>query len=368
MYICALLTVGLAAAEVTARIEDRIRLGVPVLAAPDHDRDLVVHDELGIHGRPEGRYKKWRLNRYGFRGHEIAGRPADGCVRVVALGASETFGLYESPGGEFPARLESLLSQRQCVEVVNAGITGLSLPGVVTLWRNWASRFGAEVVIVYPTPAFYLATNPPRPPAQSPATAPVAPVVPTLRVIERLRDVVDIPAFIQRRRIEALLDEERRGHPDSWLFGEPPPERLEQFGDDLAELVTAIRRAGAAPILATHATAWSTSPSRADVDDIESLLQFSPRADARVLVEFERTANRAIVDLAHATATPVVDVASRMNGHREWFGDASHFNDAGAQVAAELIADGIRQAAASRIEMSALRTTNTGQAGAHALQ
>jgi hypothetical protein len=254
------------------------------------------------------------------------------------------------------------------VEVVNAGITGLSLPGVVTLWRNWASHFGAEVVIVYPTPAFYLANNPPRPPAQSPAKAPVAPVVPTLRVIERLRDVVDIPAFIQRRRIEALLDEERRGHPDNWFFGEPPPERLEQFRDDLAELVTAIRRAGAAPILATHATAWSTSPSRADVDDIESLLQFSPRADARVLVEFERTANRAIVDIAHATATPVVDVASRMNGHREWFGDASHFNDTGAQVAAELIADGIRQAAASRIEMSALRTTNTGQAGAHALQ
>src|SRR5712664_1625363 len=82
--------------EVTARIEDYIRRGVPIMHTPDRTVDLVLHDKLGIRGRPNGRYGRWQLNSAGFRGPEIARQPIAGCHRVIVLGASDSFGLYES--------------------------------------------------------------------------------------------------------------------------------------------------------------------------------------------------------------------------------------------------------------------------------
>ena len=94
-------------AELTARLEDRLRLGIDWFAVPDHDRDLVLHDELGIRGRPNGRFKKWSLNSFGFRHQEMSLEPRPDCVRIIVLGASETFGLYESSGHGVPGAARS---------------------------------------------------------------------------------------------------------------------------------------------------------------------------------------------------------------------------------------------------------------------
>jgi len=51
----------LVAAEITCRVDDRIRSGVPIFSVPDHSRDLVVHEGTVIHGRPNGRFQHWRL-------------------------------------------------------------------------------------------------------------------------------------------------------------------------------------------------------------------------------------------------------------------------------------------------------------------
>ena len=51
----------------------------------------------GRRGEPYGHFGQWRLNAYGFRSPEISILPAPAMVRIAALGASETFGLYESP-------------------------------------------------------------------------------------------------------------------------------------------------------------------------------------------------------------------------------------------------------------------------------
>jgi len=59
------------AAEVTARVDDRIRHDVPVLASPERERELTLHDEFGVRGRPHGVFKKWRLNAFGFRGPRL---------------------------------------------------------------------------------------------------------------------------------------------------------------------------------------------------------------------------------------------------------------------------------------------------------
>ena len=146
----------LVSAEVTSRIEDRLRLGTSLTAAPS-DEDLVVRDQFGMRGRPNARFKKWRLNSSGFRSAETTLEPEPDCERVMVLGASESFGLYESDGKEYPAQLSVMLNRHGCYEVINAAVAGMTVRTIGSFWDNWASRFRPATVVIYPTPAFYLA-------------------------------------------------------------------------------------------------------------------------------------------------------------------------------------------------------------------
>jgi len=333
------LVVG-ATGEVTARIEDYIRRDVPIFSAPDRYRDLVLHDALGIRGRPNGHFAHWRLNSFGFRGPEIARQPAAGCHRVLVLGASESFGLYESDGHEYPAQLQTQLRSAGagCYEVVNASLFGLTLPGITQLWENWAKQFGARTVIVYPTPAFYLNPNPPGPPGPPPATVDGPPWW-TPRLRGRAEDLIDFPAFIQRRRVAkdaAALEAE---HDRSWFFETVPPERLAQYVHDLDTLVSAIRAAQASPVLVTHTTGFHRPPDDAtQIDAMEAWRLHMRKPRAPVLLAFEDETRQATLALAQRRGVDVVDAAGAMNGHQEWFAeDLLHFGDSGAARLAALL-------------------------------
>src|SRR3954470_4748359 len=97
------LPLALVAAEVTTRFDDWLRYGMPIVASADEIEDLRVADTLGVRGRPYGRYMRYHLDNYGFRGPSdvtVARRP--GCERIMVLGASETFGISEPDGFEYP--------------------------------------------------------------------------------------------------------------------------------------------------------------------------------------------------------------------------------------------------------------------------
>jgi len=326
-------------AELTARLEDRLRLGIDWLAVPDHDRDLILHDDLGIRGRPNGRFKKWSLNRFGFRHREMSLDPRKDCMRDIVLGASETFGLYESPDKEYPAQLEAVLRRVECHEVVNAAIAGLTLKGQIRLWESWVSKFRPDVVVVYPTPGFYLANFAPKfpePPSDDPG-----PLPPwwTPRLIERAKDVFDFPDFIQRRRVEGRLASLTRTEP-GWAFPSLPTDRLALFEADLATLTDLIQAMGARAVLLTHATRFGSTRKADDEEALKAWRQFTPKASNEILLEFEERAAELTRQVANRKHAALVDVRAVMNGRREWFaeGDAVHFNDAGAAVIADLIA------------------------------
>src|SRR5215831_11395765 len=133
------LTGGLAEAGV--RLDDYRRLGLPLFAAPSYD-DLLTHDAYGTHGAPHGSYRELQLNSAGFRSPEASLSPPPGCIRVMTLGASETFGTGSgAPGNEFPAQLEDSLSLRGCYRVLNAAMVGASLRSLIPYWKSWASHF-----------------------------------------------------------------------------------------------------------------------------------------------------------------------------------------------------------------------------------
>jgi hypothetical protein len=339
LYFTSLLLTALVAAEATARIEDRLRLDVPLLAEPDRTRDLVLQTDTGIRGKPYGRFKKWRLNAFGFRNGPVALDPPVGCARVVTLGASETFGLYEADGGEYPVQLQHVLQPSGCFEVVNAAIAGLTVRGIRQTWANWIAQFRPAVAVVYPTPGFYLANNPPDYPKPR---VPEPPVWWAPRLWDRAHDVISYPDFVQRRRTMAWLSAARSGQPRSWYFEMVPPDRLQRFLDDCEQLGLAVAATGATPIFVTHANGFHQPPSTGEQDALRALNVFSPRAEAHVLLEFETATARELVKMGARHGWTVVDAAATMDGRSEWFAeDLIHFNEAGAAEMARLVARGI---------------------------
>ena len=89
---------------------------------------LLEEDSSGIiHNVPNAKYEKWEINSFGFRGKEINLEKREDQFRIVCLGASETFGLYESKDKEWPSQLgEMLKDQFPRVEVINASVIGLN--------------------------------------------------------------------------------------------------------------------------------------------------------------------------------------------------------------------------------------------------
>src|SRR5665647_1479825 len=98
--------------ELSLRIQDWVRYRMPILSNVTNEADLVMRDSAGAHGRPSVRYRKWSMDSLGFRGPEVPVRPEPGTVRIIVAGASESFGLYESPGKEYPRELEDTLNAR----------------------------------------------------------------------------------------------------------------------------------------------------------------------------------------------------------------------------------------------------------------
>ena len=290
VYVATLLLTVLVSAELTARVEDRIRLEVPLFGEPDRTRDLVLQTDAGVRGKPRGRFKKWRLNEFGFRSGAMTLAPPRNCTRIVTLGASETFGLYEADGHEYPVELQRILGTSGCFEVVNAAVAGLTVRAIRQTWSNWIVQFTPAIAVVYPTPGFYLANSAPDYPKPRLSEPPAwwAP-----RLLDRARDRLSYPAFVQRRRTAQWLETARAGQPRSWYFDTVPADRLNQFLDDCEQLGLAVAAAGAAPVFVTHANGFHRPPRTDEEDALTSLNVFSPRAEPDVLLDFEAATARA---------------------------------------------------------------------------
>jgi hypothetical protein len=151
--------------ELCARVDDWVRWDAPILGHYSQAL-LTVTDQHGRHSRPGARFQKWQINSHGFRGPEITLEKPAGVVRVVVAGASEAFGLHESPGMEFPAQLQTLLDSKAPgrYQVLNAACPGMTPARIAKYFDSWVTRFEPDVLVFYPTPAFYLDINPPPDP------------------------------------------------------------------------------------------------------------------------------------------------------------------------------------------------------------
>jgi hypothetical protein len=340
MYAFALL-VTVVSAEVAARIDDWIVFGVTPWAVVERERDLMLRDTWGTRGRPNGRFNKFKLNSFGFRGPEISHLKPPGTVRVMVLGASETFGLYESEGHEFPALLRTLIAVRhENVEVVNAAVAGMSLPRLLTYWQRWVSTFEPDLVLLYPSPHLYLDTGGP-PILDAAPPSPLPPLAFRLRLQDRVIAAMRPFKLAKILRARYLLRQELSQHDEDWVFHEVPRDRLARFAGDLRRLGDSIADRGARPVLLTHASAISSPVRSADITFLEPFRVLYPRVTAEILQKFEASTAAETIRLATARKWHAIDLASHLSGSRSLFVDPVHFNDAGSAAAASLLAAGL---------------------------
>lgn len=342
-----LLGVFVVTLEITCRLEDWIRFRTPLLSPFLSQADLMVSDGSGIHGRPLARFQKWVMNGLGMRGPEASLLKPPATIRVVTVGASETFGLYESSRREFPRQLEDTLNawrkSRQCrgtapphFEVLNAALPGMSLPTVEQDLRSRVRHLGADVVVLYPTPAQYLDDEPPHEarPGQSSELSVLRSLYP--RMVARMRSqakevLPDVAkTWLRRRETEAYVREK----PPGWRFTQVPPDRMRLYEKDLRAFIGTVRAMSAVPVIATHANAFMRDGFQ-DPNLLAAWEKFYPRAPGTVIVAFDSVAREVTLQAAADSAAIVVDVARSLSqAPGPIFSDFSHFTDLGAARAA----------------------------------
>ncbi|HSY84813.1 MAG TPA: hypothetical protein VK807_23820 [Gemmatimonadaceae bacterium] len=340
------------ALEATCRIDDALRFGTPVFSRVESEAELLVRDSAGEHGRPYARYKKWSINNVGMRGPNIPIAKPPGTLRVVTAGASETFGLYESPDHEFPRQLEDTLRARLCgdpVEVLNAAIFGMSLPTLEQDLRLRVRALDPDVVVLYPTPVQYLEDEMPRPAVPDSGPPQALPVSLALypRAFERLRNQFKqlLPSWLATdlRRDEIARD--AKAHPPGWRFTGVPADRLAAYDADLRRTIGTIRSLGAVPVVAIHANAFDGG-GPLDQPLLISWENQYHRATGEALLAFDNAAARSTRRVVGDSGVAFVDLRqmSRASGPR-LFADYAHFTDTGAAVVASMLAGPVLAAA-----------------------
>ena len=342
--------------ELTARVDDRIRYGMPLASPFGSEGDLVVHDSLGIHGRAGAQYLKWTLNSLGTRGPEVTARPRPGVLRVVTAGASETFGQSEGPGLEYPRQLEDSLRTRLVtgprspigsVEVLNAAFFGMSLPTVTQDVRLRVAGFAPRVVVLYPTSVQYLQEALPtvEPPVGGSVPAPGLGAVLTPRTASRVREELKRLAprawrdWLWRVQLRRELTHHERG----WRYTTVPLDRLAAYDADLRAFVGATRSIGAEPVLATHANLF-VGGTVSDSSLLNAWQRFYPRPEGQVILAFDSAGAQATMRVAADSGVALADVRSALSGCTRCFADYAHFTDEGAARVAGTVAGAVETA------------------------
>lgn len=267
------------------------------------------------------------MNSIGFRGPEVrADRPT-----VLCLGASETFGVYESPGAEYPRQLERILNEmepRKDFQVVNAAYPGERLEEIASTLQQTLNRVHPRYAVIYPSIAGVAWTRSawealhPTPASKDPPPERWG----RWRLHDHILALFGTPVPKPKSAVT----------PRSRL----PERNIREFHRELLHLVRALRRRGVQPVLATHATRFGRNGQYRDAQ-LQKFEAYYPVVTAAGLFDAERRMNAVVVAVARADRDPVVDAARLIAPGPANFADFVHFTDRGSADMARLLSEAI---------------------------
>jgi lysophospholipase L1-like esterase len=329
--------------EFCARVDDALSYGA-AFWPPYNRQALEMRDRIGKRGRPGARYQKWQLNSLGYRGPELR----SGTTRIACFGASETFGLYEAAGQEYPRQLERQLNTRvggNMFQVVNVAYVGETVATATLRVPEIVDQIHPAYAILYPSAAAYIWLPWVRE-GPAPATSVAPEIAPPLvrfewRIRERFRNLLKqvLPAIVQTKLRQREINAAVAGYS---VMHRVPEENVLRFRRDLSRLVASLRAAGVEPVLVTHATAFGKSISESDRDLLVAWRKFYPMLMEEGFLDMEQRMNDAMRELARQEHVVLVDAAREVPPGRENFADFSHFTTPGAAIMASRLADGLQ--------------------------
>jgi hypothetical protein len=343
------LVVFLLTLELCVRAESSLRWGAPFWG-PYSFEGMMVDDGFGGRNRPFARFEKWVINGQGFQGPELRIPKPEGVVRIGVAGASEIFGLYESPGCDLTSQVRKQLERSAPgrFEVVNLATPGMSIPRIIELYERWMRKFEFDAIVYYPSPAMYLdgqapalrKTIPGRTVNDTGSTRHALDLRLPRKTWEMLRERLPVRLQVEMKRYQ--IARKRRNHPENWVWERhTPPERVRLFHDHLQELITTFQGDGTRTMIATHANRFRNVSTDMNDPYMVGWIRFYPRASGGSLLDMEEKANMIIRELAGHFPVTVVDVEKEVGKDHAHYADFVHFTDSGANLAAGAIAETI---------------------------
>lgn len=321
--------------EVCARLEDTLTKEAPLLG-PYHQNILYDRPGPDFQGVPGARYLKWRLNSLGYRGPE----PRPGAQRVACVGASETFGLYESEGMEWPRQLEGQLEGlsrgKGSWTVVNTAYPGSNLRTHLHQAPRMLAAVKPEVIVLYTSVAAYIHAD------YYGVLKAGAPPEREMRLVSKATELLrrSVPApWLQpwrQQRIEAAM----RGR-EGEITSRIRPENVTLFEEDLNRLLDYYAAQGVAVIVATHAHRFGPAVAAGEEPLLTAWRQAYPMLREEGFLDMEAQLNERLRRAAAARGLRLADAARMVPPGPRYFADFVHFTDEGAARMAAVVAGAI---------------------------
>jgi hypothetical protein len=330
--------------EVCARVDDVVTYGAPFLGTYN-DEILLQRDSIGKWGKPGARYAKWQLNSLGYRGPELHA----GSIRIITMGASETFGLYEAPGEEYPRQLErdlNLWAGRDVFQVVNVAFAGETLPTSILRVPQIAAQIHPSYALIYPDLSSYIwmslkeQSNTSRSVAHDASRTGISfDSRLSARVENLLKQTLPVAIQDQLWKISMRREITSRHYVILDLL---PEDRFERFRQDLQSLIAALREHEVEPVLVTHATIFSKPLTESDKLSLTHWRKIYPMLKEEGFLDMEQRMNDVIRQTAADEHFPLIDAEEEMPHGPKFFADFVHFTTYGAGVMASILANGLQ--------------------------
>jgi len=341
--------------EICARVDDLLTYNAPLLSKYTSFR-LRTIDTDGIPVNvPSIRFEKWQNNRFGFRGPDIEEAKPDNIVRIVCMGQSESYGLYENPDMEWPAQLSSMLSG-SLFEVINASVVGMGLEKCYAYLDKYVFKFNPDVIILCINPYGYAAVYE-RSSERNPGPAgagknkivrsslKLSDIIDNVRVFPKMKQSIKKllpPSILHSYQLKKSVSELKQAE-EKVLKGKKPKDYisetvLNKYREDVERLITQISEKGISVIILSY-------PALLDKNNI-NLYPHIHASQRFWLVEY--SLNGAIdistkIDsvmkvIAEEKQLGFVDSRFSPPHDPDHFSDGVHYTNEGARIVAENVA------------------------------
>jgi len=312
-------------------------------------RAVLAEDSSGIrHNIPGVKYGKWEINSLGFRGKEVDLKKKEGQIRIVCLGGSETFGVFESKDREWPSQLgEMLRNQSPRVEVINASVAGLTLKWKRAYVEKYVLPLKPDIMIttqgaLLPITDLMRGVGSKRLGIKVKRKNVLRKFATENRVILIMGETIKrslpegLSTYFRLRRLRSKVKEKERKH----LANKQPMDKLHdniilEFEEDLRSFIEYLKENHIAPILLTYPTLFTNMNKNFYRYLLLSIRRLCVELSEDGIIDASEKLNDSIRRIAKIQNVALIDNDHLMPKTQEYFVDYSHYTEKGAEFIAK---------------------------------